>query len=58
GCTLKEDGPWKSNALTNRFVDSGTVFVDQATAPTYVNAMVGITADLLAGFEKDFLTCS
>jgi ribose transport system substrate-binding protein len=58
GCTLKEDGPWKSNALTVRFVDSGTVFVDQATAPTYVNAMVGITADLLAGFEKDFLTCS
>jgi ribose transport system substrate-binding protein len=58
GCTLKDDGPWKSNALTNRFVDSGTVFVDQASAPTYVNAMVGITADLLANFEKDFMTCS
>jgi ribose transport system substrate-binding protein len=58
GCTLKEDGPWKTNALTTKFVDSGTVFVDAATAPTYVDAMVGITTDLLANFEKDFLTCS
>jgi ribose transport system substrate-binding protein len=58
GCTLKDDAPWKSNALTTKFVDSGTVFVDQATAPTYVDAMVGITKDLLANFEKDFMTCS
>ena len=57
GCTLKEGAPWKSNALTTKFVDSGTVFVDATTAPTYVNAMVGITKDLLANFEKDFLTC-
>jgi ribose transport system substrate-binding protein len=28
GCTLKDDAPWKSNALTAKFVDSGTVFVD------------------------------
>ncbi len=28
GCTLKADAPWKSNALTAKFVDSGTVFVD------------------------------
>lgn len=57
GCTLKEDAPWKANALTTKFVDSGTVFVDQATAPTYVDAMVGITSDLLTNFEKDFLNC-
>lgn len=58
GCTLKADAPWKSNALTAKFVDSGTVFVDAATAPTYVDAMRGITKDLLANFEKDFMTCS
>lgn len=57
GCTLREDGPWQSNALTTRFVDSGTVYVDATTAPTYVNAMVGITTDLLASFESDFLIC-
>ncbi len=57
GCTLKADAPWKSNALTAKFVDSGTVFVDAATADTYVDAMRGITKTLLANFEKDFMAC-
>ena len=57
GCTLNEAAPWGSNALTTRFVDSGTVFVDATTAPTYVTAMVGITADLQARFDAEFLTC-
>ena len=45
GCTLKADAPWKSNALTAKFVDSGTVFVDADQADTYVDAMRGITKD-------------
>ncbi len=57
GCTLKEDAPWKSNALTAKFVDSGTVFVDASTADTYVDAMRGITKDILATFEKDYMNC-
>ena len=57
GCTLNEAAPWGSNALTTRFVDSGTVFVDATTAPTYVTAMVGITTDLQARFDAEFLTC-
>ena len=57
GCTLKADAPFKSNALTTKFVDSGTVFVDMATAPTYVTAMVGISADLKASMDTDFLSC-
>jgi ribose transport system substrate-binding protein len=57
GCTLKEDAPWKSNALTAKFVDSGTVFVDLATAPTYVTAMVGISADLKTNMDTNFLSC-
>jgi ribose transport system substrate-binding protein len=57
GCTLKADAPWKTNALTAKFVDSGTVFVDAATADTYVDAMRGITKDILANFENDFMTC-
>ena len=57
GCTLKDDAPWKSNALTAKFVDSGTVFVDLATAPTYVTAMVGISADLKANMDANFLAC-
>lgn len=58
GCTLKEDAPWKSNALTAKFVDSGTAYVDKDTAATYVDAMVAITRDLLDNFEKDFMNCS
>ena len=57
GCTLKADAPFASNALTTKFVDSGTVFVDAATAPTYVNAMVGISADLKANMDTNFLAC-
>ena len=58
GCKLKDGAPWKSNALTKRFVDSGTVFVDAGQVDTYVDAMRGITKTILANFEKDYLTCS
>jgi ribose transport system substrate-binding protein len=58
GCKLKDDAPWKSNALTKKFVDSGTVFVDAAQVDTYVDAMRGITKALLANFEKDYMNCS
>ena len=57
GCTLKEDAPWKSNALTAKFVDSGTVFVNAAQVDTYVDAMRSITKDILANFEKDYMNC-
>ncbi|MFN4142733.1 sugar ABC transporter substrate-binding protein [Aestuariivirga sp.] len=57
GCTLKDDAPWKSNALTAKFVDSGTVFVDASQVDTYVDAMRGITKDILANFEKDYMNC-
>ena len=57
GCTLKADAPWKSNALTKKFVDSGTVFVDAAEVDTYVDAMRGITKTILANFAKDYMNC-
>jgi ribose transport system substrate-binding protein len=57
GCTLKDDAPWKSNALTSKFVDSGTVFVDATQVDTYVDAMRGITKTILANFEKDYMNC-
>jgi ribose transport system substrate-binding protein len=58
GCKLKDDAPWKSNALTTKFVDSGTVYVDASQADTYVDAMRGISKTLLASMDKDFLSCS
>ena len=55
GCKVKADAPFKSNALTTKFIDSGTVFVDAAQVDTYVTAMQGITKDLFATFEKTYL---
>ncbi|MBB3929804.1 ribose transport system substrate-binding protein [Kaistia hirudinis] len=58
GCKVKADAPFKSNALTTKFIDSGTVFVDAAQVDTYVTAMQGITKDLFANFEKTYLDCA
>ena len=57
GCTVKADAPWKSNALTNHFIDSGTVFVDAGGVGNYVSAMQGITKTLFGSFDKTYLTC-
>ena len=57
GCTVKADAPWKSNALTSRFIDSGTVFVDAGGVDNYVAAMQGITKTLFGTFEKTYLVC-
>src|SRR6185295_9267616 len=57
GCTIKETAPWAKNALTAKFVDSGTVFVDAGQVDTYVDAMRGITKTLKENFDKDFLAC-
>ena len=46
-----------SNALTNHFIDSGTVFVDAGGVANYVAAMQGITKTLFGSFEKTYLTC-
>jgi ribose transport system substrate-binding protein len=57
GCTVKADAPFKSNALTNKFIDSGTVFVDAAQVDNYVSAMQGITKTIFADFQKTYLDC-
>ena len=57
GCTVKADAPWKSNALTSKFIDSGTVFVDASGVDNYVAAMQGITKTLFGTFEKTYLDC-
>ena len=54
---MKADAPFKSNALTNKFIDSGTVFVNAGQVDNYVSAMEGITKDLMGTFEKTYLAC-
>ena len=57
GCKVKADAPWKSNALTTRFIDSGTVFAGPADAEDYVPKMQSITKTIFANFEKTYLDC-
>lgn len=57
GCTVKEDAPFASNALTNRFIDSGTAFVDASSVDTYLDVMRSETQKLLSNFETTYLTC-
>jgi ribose transport system substrate-binding protein len=57
GCTVKADAPFKTIALTNRFIDSGTVFAGKDDVANYVGSMQKITKDIFATFEKTYLTC-
>eukprot|EP01037_Dinobryon_pediforme_P022143 gene22143-23200_t len=57
GCTVKADAPFKSNALTNRFIDSGTVFAGADAVDNYVASMQAITKDIMKSFEATYLTC-
>ena len=57
GCTVKADAPFKSNALTAKFIDSGTVYVAVDKVDTYVDAMRDATKTLFDTFEATYLTC-
>src|SRR5262249_30021068 len=57
GCKVKADAPFKSNALTNKFIDSGTVFAGPNDVDNYVASMQKITKTIMAGFEQTYLDC-
>lgn len=57
GCTVKADAPFKSNALTDKFIDSGTVFAGVNDVDNYVASMQAITKTLFEGFESTYLDC-
>ncbi len=57
GCKVKADAPFKTIALTNRFIDSGTVYADKDAVDNYVGSMQSITKTIFASFEKTYLTC-
>ena len=57
GCKVKADAPFKSNALTNRFIDTGTVFVAADKVDTYVDAMKAATKTLFDSFAATYLDC-
>jgi ribose transport system substrate-binding protein len=58
GCKVKADAPFKTIALTNRFIDSGTVYADKDAVDNYIASMQAITKKIFADFDKTYLTCS
>lgn len=57
GCTVKASAPFKSNALTDKFIDSGTVFAGKGDVDNYVASMQAITKVLFDNFEATYLDC-
>jgi len=57
GCKVKADAPFKKNALTEKFIDSGTVFAGINDVGNYVASMQSITKTLFANFESTYLDC-
>jgi ribose transport system substrate-binding protein len=58
GCKVKTDAPFKTNALTSKFIDSGTVFAGINDVDNYVASMQEITKTLFSSFEKTYLNCN
>lgn len=57
GCKPKANAPWQSNTQTNRFIDSGSVYVDASKVDNYVAAMQSVTKALLRNFDSTYLDC-
>ena len=57
GCTFKEDAPFQTTAQTDRFIDSGTAFVDEGSVDTYQDTMVSVTEEIMDGFKERFMDC-
>lgn len=57
GCKVNEKGPFKSNAYTTRFIDSGTSFQGADGVEHFQDAMKTVTADLMKTFKADYLVC-
>lgn len=57
GCTIKDDAPFGSNALTEKFIDSGTAYVDASNADSYLDTMRAETDRILADFDATYLNC-
>lgn len=57
GCTVKADAPFRSNALTTKFIDSGTAYVDASNVDSYLDTMRAETEKILGDFESLYLDC-
>jgi len=57
GCTMKDDAPWIATPQTARFIDSGTMVINEANLATYKDDLKKITTDIQSKFKDTYMTC-
>jgi ribose transport system substrate-binding protein len=57
GCKVKANAPWLKTPQTDRFIDSGSLYVDESNLATYSSAINKITQSIVSSFDKTYLTC-
>ena len=57
GCTVKDDAPWIKTPQTAKFIDSGTMVINQANLGTYKDDLKKITTDIQGKFKDTYLNC-
>ena len=57
GCTMKDDAPWIATPQTARFIDSGTMVINEANIATYKDDLKKITADIQTKFKDTYMNC-
>lgn len=57
GCAVKDDAPWVVTPQTAKFIDSGTLVINQANLETYKDDLKKITADIQGKFKDTYLNC-
>jgi ribose transport system substrate-binding protein len=57
GCTMKDEAPWIATPQTARFIDSGTMVINEANLATYKDDLKKITTDIQSKFKDTYMTC-
>jgi ribose transport system substrate-binding protein len=57
GCTVKDDAPWVETPQTKKFIDSGTLVINQANLETYKDDLKKITTEIQGKFKDTYLNC-
>ena len=56
-CTVKDDAPWIETPQTAKFIDSGTLVINQANLDSYKDDLKKITSDIQGKFKDTYLNC-
>jgi len=57
GCKVNPKAPFKKTPQTSKFIDSGTLFVNEKTIQHYNALRVKLTQQILKSFKKTYFVC-